>query len=109
MIGRYEKCIFTTKSKIELSQLDEFCGRLNATVPYPKTSQENQDYRDAFKSMNVSASVAIKSCHGVVELNKNGNWNPFPTKKMLNVACEQIPIALTSRSKRQATTVWSTG
>ena len=101
-IGTTEKCLFATKSKFEISQVVTFCQDLNATVPYPKTYQENHDYRNAFNLMNTSTSVAIKSCHGVVELNRNGNWNPFPTNRLVNVACEKPLVIGTVRFKRQA-------
>ena len=91
-----------TKSKIDLNRIDQYCQRLNATVPYPKTNEENQSYRDAFNSMINLTSVAIKSCHGLVQLNQNGNWNPFPTKSLLNAACEKPVIAKMDRFKRQA-------
>ena len=39
--------------------------------------------------MNISTSVAIKSCHGIVELESNLKWNPFPTKLLDNVVCEK--------------------
>ena len=102
VIGTTEKCLFTTKSKIETSQVEIFCQRLNATVPYPKTYQENQNYRHVFNSMNISSSVAIKSCHGIVKQNRNGNWNPFPTNGLANVACEKIVGAEKTRFRRQA-------
>ena len=86
-IGNTKKCFFT--AKIEVSQVENFCQTFNAVVPYPKTSEENQNYRDAFNSMNISTSIAIKSCHGVIELRANGDWNPFPTNKKINVACEK--------------------
>ena len=104
-IGTTEKCLFAKKTRIGLSQIDMFCQNLNATVPYPKTYQENRNYRDAFKSMNISTSTAIKSCHGVVELDRNGKWNPFPIKKLINVVCEKTLITnftKFARSKRQA-------
>ena len=90
------------KSKIEISQVDLFCRSLNATVPYPKTFRQNQNYRNAFNEIKTSTSVAIKSCHGIVELNRNGNWNPFPTNRLVNVACEKPLVAGTTRFKRQA-------
>ena len=101
-IGATEKCLFTTKSKIEISQLDTFCQSLNATVPYPKTNNENQSYLDAFKKGNVTASVAIRSCHGIVELHHNGHWNPFPTAVSLNAVCETESTVQTGRIRRQA-------
>ena len=101
-IGASTKCLFTTKSKIATSQVENFCRRLNATVPYPKTYQENQNYRHAFNSMNISSSVAIKSCHGIVKQNRNSNWNPFPTNGLANVACEKIVGAGKTRFRRQA-------
>ena len=101
MIGNDKKCLYTTKSKIEIGQIDMFCQRLNATVPYPKNHEENKSYRDAFNSMNTSASVAVKSCHGIVELNPNGNWNPFPTNGPVTVACEKT-VVTKARFKRQA-------
>ena len=91
-----------TKSKIEINQIDKYCQRLNATIPYPKTFQENQNYRDAFDSMNISTSVAVKSCHGIVELEPNQKWNPFPTQTMVNVVCEKTTALLTARVKRSA-------
>ena len=102
VIGTTEKCLFTTKLKIEISQVDLYCQRHNATVPYPKTYQENQNYRNAFDLMNTPTSIAIKSCHGVVELNRNGNWNPFPTNRLVNVACEKTLATTKTRFKRQA-------
>ena len=82
-----------------------FCRSLNASVPHPKTYQENLNYRDAFKSMNTSTSVAIKSRHGIVELDQNGKWNPFLTKKLINGVCEKTLVTHVTkfaRSKRQA-------
>ena len=102
VIGTTEKCLFTTKSKIETSQVENFCQRLNATVPYPKTYQENQNYRHVFNSMNISSSVAIKSCHGIVKQNRNGNWNPFPTNRFINVACEKPLVTKLDRFRRQS-------
>ena len=87
---------------MEISQLDTFCQSLNATVPYPKTKEENQNYLNATKTRNITNSVAIRSCHGIVELQRNGYWNPFPTKKSLNAVCEKVPIVQTGRMKRQA-------
>lgn len=101
VIGTTKKCLFTTKSKIEVNQLDKFCLSLNATVPYPKTNKENQNYLDALETRNVTTSVAIRSCHGIVELHHSGHWNPFPTEISLNVVCE-IPLTVkTGRIKRQ--------
>ena len=77
--------LFKTKSKVELSQIGMFCQRFNATIPYPKTYQENRDYRKALNSINTSSSVTTKSCHAIVELKPNGNWNPFPTSRLINV------------------------
>ena len=79
-----------------------FCQSLNATVPYPKNNQENQNYRDAFNRMNTSSSVAVKSRHGIVELNKNGNWNPFPESQLMHGACEKTLVTEGARFKRQA-------
>ena len=100
-IGTSEKCLFITKSKIKSSQVDLFCQRLNATVPYPKTYLENQNYRNAFNAINISSSLAVKSCHGIVELNQNGNWNPFPNNKLINVACEKTLLTKPARLRRQ--------
>ena len=100
-MGTTRKCLFTSKSKIETSQLDTFCNSLNATVPYPKTNKENQSYRDALETRNLTTSVAIKSCHGIVELHRNGYWNPFPTETSLNAICEKASIVQTGRVKRQ--------
>ena len=102
MIGTNEKCLFATKSKIEINQLDMFCQKFNATVPYPNNNEENQNYRHAFKLMNTSTSIAVKSRHGIVELDQNGNWNPFPTSRLVNVACEKTLLAQTARTKRRA-------
>ena len=85
-----------------MSQVDLFCQRFNATVPYPRTYEENQNYRIAFNLIKFSTSIAIKSCHGIVELNRSGNWNPFPTNRLVNVACEKSLVAGTTRFKRQA-------
>ena len=52
--------------------------------------------------MKIPTSVAIKSCHGNVVQNRNGNWNPFPTNRLINVVCEKPLIARTERFKRQA-------
>ena len=87
--GITRKCFFTAKSKIEINQIENFCQSLNAFVPYPKTNEENQNYRDALNSMNISTSIAIESRHGIMELRPNGDWNPFPTNKKINVACEK--------------------
>ena len=57
--------------------------------------------------MKMSTSIAIKSCHGIVELNQNGNWNPFPTTRLINVACEKALVAGTTRFKRQASSGWT--
>ena len=97
-----QKCFFAKESKIQISQLDIFCQSLNATVPYPKTYEENQNYRDAFDSMNISTPVAIKSCHGIVELDLSSKWSPFPNKTLVNVVCEKEPVVQTTRFKRQA-------
>ena len=102
IIGTTKKCLFTTKSKIKVSQLDTFCQSLNATVPYPKTNEENQNYLDALDTRNITTSVAVSSCHGIVELHRNGHWNPFPTETSLNAVCEKASIAKTGRAKRQA-------
>ena len=92
-----------TESKVETRQIDVYCQSLNATVPYPKTYEENQNYRDAFDSMNISTSVAVKSCHGIVELEPNLKWNPFPTKMLVNVVCEKMAVApRKARFKREA-------
>ena len=91
-----------TKSKIEISQIEKHCERLNATVPYPKSFEENQNYRDAFDSMNISTPVAVKSCHGIVELESTLKWNPFPTEMMVNAVCEKTVALSTARFKRQA-------
>ena len=101
-IGNTRKCLFTTQSKIEISQLDMFCQSLNASVPYPKTNEENQHYLDAFKTRNITTSVAIRSCHGIVELHPNGYWNPFPTKTSLNAVCETASFVKQTRIRRQA-------
>ena len=102
-IGTSTKCLFNTKSKIQINQIDKYCQRLNATVPYPKTTEENQNYRDAFDSLNISESVAIKSCHGIVELESTLKWNPFPSKMLVNVVCEKAAVLYTeARFKRQA-------
>ena len=85
-----------------MSQVDLFCQRFNATVPYPKTHQENQNYRNAFDLMKATTSIAIQWRHGIFELNPNGNWNPFPTNRSVNVACEKPLVVGTSRFKRQA-------
>ena len=102
IIGTTRKCLFTSKSKIEISQLDIFCQSLNATVPYPKTSKENQNYLDALKARNVTTSVVIRSCHGIVELHRNGYWNPFPTEASLNAVCETALFVQKHRIRRQA-------
>ena len=102
IIGTTRRCLFTSKSKVEISQLDTFCQSLNATVSYPKTNEENQNYLDAFKTRNITSPVAIKSCHGVVELHRNGLWKPFPTETSLYAVCEKTAIVQTGRIKRQA-------
>ena len=102
VIGNTEKCLFIAKSKVEITQVDTFCQRHNATIPYPKTNQENHDYRNAFNSVKIPTSIAIKSCHGIVEQNRNGNWNPFPTNRMINVVCEKPGVVEITRVKRQA-------
>ena len=88
-----ELCLFTSKSKMEISQVESFCQRLNATVPYPKNYYENLNYRNAFNLISKSPSTAIKSRHGIVELNRNGYWNPFPINRpfnrLINIACEK--------------------
>ena len=91
-----------TEPKVEISQIEKHCQRLNATVPYPKTFQENQNYRDAFDSMNISTSVAVQSCHGIVELESTLKWNPFPTQTLVNAVCEKMAAPSTARFKRQA-------
>ena len=78
-----------------------FCQSFNATVPYPKTNEENQYYRDAFDSMNISTSVAIQSRHGIVEMKRNGDWSPFPATRLMNGACEKTLVAKLARFKRQ--------
>ena len=100
-IGTSMKCLFMSKSKVEISKLETFCQQLNATVPYPKTKEENQNYLDAFETTNVTTSVAINSCHGIVELKPNGDWNPFPTETSLTVVCEKAATTQTGRIKRQ--------
>ena len=102
MIGQVEKCLLVTESKVEISEIEKHCQRLNATVPYPKTFQENQNYRDAFDSMNISTSVAVKSCHGIVELESTLKWNPFPTQILINAVCEKTVAPSIGRFKRQA-------
>ena len=89
------------KTRVEISQLDIFCKGLNATVPYPKSNEEYINYRDVFDSINVSESVAIKSCHGMVELESSAKWNPFPTKTSVNVVCEKPAAYQKNRFKRQ--------
>ena len=89
------------ESKVEISQIDNYCQQLNATVPYPKTYEENQNYRNAFDSMNITGSVAVQSCHGSVELEQTLKWNPFPTQTMVNVVCEKTAAHKTARFKRQ--------
>ena len=101
IIGTSRKCLFVAKSKIGISQLDTFCQSLNATVPYPKTSKENQNYLDALETRNVTTSVAIRSCHGIVELHRHGYWNPFPTEISLYAMCEIPSTVKTGRIKRQ--------
>ena len=91
-----------TKLKIEINQLDKFCHRLNATVPYPQTKEENQYYRDAFDSMNAPTPVIIRSRHGFVELEADLRWNPFPNEILENVVCEKMAAHQTGRVKRQA-------
>ena len=86
--------------KIEISQLHTFCQSLNATVPYPKTNEENQIYLDALKKRNEITSVAIRSCHGIVELLRNGY--PFRTENSLNARCKKQSIVQKNRIKRQA-------
>ena len=51
--------------------------------------------------MNISTSVAIQSCHGVVELKRNGDWSPFPSKKVITGACEKELVVKQARFKRQ--------
>ena len=102
IIGTTRRCLFTSKSKVEISQLDTFCQSLNATVLYPKTSEENQNYLAALETRNLTTPVAIKSCHGTVELHRNGYWNPFPTETSLYAVCEKAEIVQTGRVKRQA-------
>ena len=101
-IANTRKCLFTSTSKVEISKLAIFCQSLNATVPYPQTNEENQNYREAFKAKNVTTSVAIRSRHGIVELQRNGYWNPFPTETALNAVCERTIFFRKSRNKRQA-------
>ena len=52
--------------------------------------------------MNISEPVAIKSCHGIAELESNGKWNPFPAETLVNVVCEKTVSDQTARFKRQA-------
>ena len=91
-----------SESKVAISKLETFCQRLNATVPYPRTKEENQNYIEAFETRNITTSIAIKSCHGIVELKGNGDWNPFPTGSPLNAVCVKALINQTGRMKRQA-------
>ena len=77
------------KTKIKIGEVNKFCTRLNSTVPYPKNYKENQDYRDAFSSMNTSTPIAIQSHYGIVNINKEGYWDPFPNKTLANVICEK--------------------
>ena len=100
-LGGSQKCLFVEKTRVEISQLEIFCKGLNATVPYPKNNEENKNYRDVFDSMNISESVAIKSCHGMVELESNAKWNPFPTEMTVNVVCEKPAAYRKTRFKRQ--------
>ena len=96
------QCLFIAKSKVGITQVDTFCQRHNATTPYLKTNQENRKYRSDFDLMTNPTSIAIKSCHGIVEQSQNGNWDPFPTNRLINVVCEKQSIAKTVRVKRQA-------
>ena len=98
-IGATRKCLFAPKVKVEINHLETFCHRLNASVPYLKTKEENLNYLNAFKTRNITASVAIMSHYGIAELKRDGFWNPFSTKTSLNVVCEK---AATGRIKRQA-------
>ena len=98
--GATRKCVFTSKSKVEINKLESFCQGLNATVPLPNTNEENQIYLDAFGTRNVTTSVAIRSCHGIVELLRNGY--PFPTENSLNTGCETSSFVQKNRIKRQA-------
>ena len=91
-----------SKSKVEISKLDTFCQGLNATVPHPKTNEENKNYLDALKTRNITSSVAVRSYHGIVELHSNGFWNPFPTETSLNAVCETESFVHKTRTKRQA-------
>ena len=99
-IGATRKCLFAPKLKVEINHLEIFCHRLNASVPYLKTNEENVNYLNAFKTTNMTASVAIMSRLGVVELRRDGSWIPFSTKTSLNVVCEKATII--NRIKRQA-------
>ena len=101
IMGTTRKCLFTSKSKVEIDKLETFCQGLNATVPYPKTDKENQNYLDAFKARNLT-SVAIRSYHGIVELHRKGYWIPFPTDTSLHAICEKVSMVKTDRTKRQA-------
>ena len=92
-----------TKSKIEINQLGIFCYRLNATVPYPKSKEENQYYRDAFDSMAIFTPVTIRSRYGFVELEPDLRLNLFPNEILENVVCEKVAAHQTARVKRQAT------
>ena len=100
-IGTTRKCLFMTKSKIEISQLDTFCQSLNATVPYPKTNKEIQNYLDALERRNLTFPVAIRSFYGIVELHRNGFWKHFPTETSLNAMCEKASFVLKTRIRRQ--------
>ena len=101
-VGTSRKCLFTSKSKVEISKLDTFCQGLNATVPHPKTNEENKNYLDALETRNITSSVAVRSYHGIVELHRNGHWNPFPTETSLNAVCETASFVHKTRIRRQA-------
>ena len=95
------KCFLA--KKLLITQAESFCEQLNATIAYPKTEEENQSYREVFNMLNISDSVAIKSCHGMVTLEQGGLWNPFPKESLVNIVCEQKINRSASRVKRQAT------
>ena len=39
--------------------------------------------------MNITGPVAVQSCFGLIELEKNGKWNPSLTSTTVDVVCER--------------------
>ena len=110
-IGANAKCLFVANANITFNQIDMFCQNLNSTSPFPKSNIEFKGYIDEMSQRGL-LSVLMKSSHGIVELDKNGNWDLFPTETMKNKTfwCErdQDPCYVSTANVTAFTTVQTT-